>query len=211
MAISLCTHRGNYSDRVLRQKYKREISKELFRKSIHLCGAFIPFFLEKFYWPVICLLILALVIYTFCEILRLKGKKVPLISKITDIASRKRDENTFVIGPVTLVFGIIFTALIFDPLPAKIGILALALGDGLASLSGKFFGHVFVPFTGGKTVAGSLACFIAIFLSSYFCWKMPLNSIILGFFGMFVEILPLKNFDNVILPILVAFVATMLL
>lgn len=211
MAISLCTQRGNYSERVLRQKYQNEIKKELFRKSIHLCGAFIPFFLEKFYWPIIYLLIFVLVVYSFCELLRLKGKKVPIISKITDIASRKRDENTFVLGPVTLVLGIIFTALIFEPLPAKIGILALALGDGLASLCGKLFGHVCLPFTGGKTVAGSLACFLAIFLSSYFCWKMPLCSIILGSFGMFVEILPLKNFDNVILPILVAFVATILL
>lgn len=208
MAIFFCNQTGNYSEKVIRQKKIKEIKKEFFRKTIHICGAFVPFLLERFYWPVIFLLSFVLIVYVVCEFLRLKGKTVPLISKITDIASRKRDENTFVLGPVTLCLGILVTALIFRPLPAKIGILALALGDGLASLFGKLFGHVVIPFTCGKTVAGSLTCFMAIFLSSFLCFHNPFCSLILGGFGMIVEIFPLKNLDNIVLPILVAFVAS---
>lgn len=211
MAISLCKSVEKYSDRIIRQKQIKEIKKECFRKSIHLCAVFIPFFLDRFYWPIVFLLFFVLVVYIICEILRCKGKTVFLISKITDIASRKRDENHFVLGPVTLTLGILITALIFDPLPAKIGILSLALGDGLASLFGKLFGHVHIPFTSGKTVAGSLTCFIAIFLSSFLCCKNPLYALVFGFFGMVVEIFPLKNLDNIVLPVLVAFIASLLL
>ena len=207
MAISFCKKNGKYVDRILQQKQIKEIKKEIFRKLIHLCAAFIPFLLNIFYWPIIVLLSLVLCFYIVCEILRTKGINVPLISKITDIASRKRDENHFVLGPVTLVLGILITALCFDPLSAEIGIFALALGDGLASLFGKLFGHVHIPFTQGKTVAGSLTCFIAIYISTFLCTKNPLCALVVAFVGMVIEVFPLKNLDNIALPICTAFVA----
>ena len=40
------------------------IFKELFRKSIHICSSFVPLFLRLAYWPVIGLLVLALIAYT---------------------------------------------------------------------------------------------------------------------------------------------------
>ena len=67
------------------------IFKELFRKSIHICSSFIPLFLKLAYWPVIILLLVALVVYSVSEILRSKGIEIPLISKVTEIAARKRD------------------------------------------------------------------------------------------------------------------------
>ena len=204
MAISFCKKNENYTEKIIRQKQIREIKKEIFRKTIHLCTAFVPFFLDRFYWPIIILLTTVLIGYVVCEFLRIKGINVPLISKITDIASRKRDENHFVLGPVTLALGVLITSLIFPPLPAKIGILALALGDGFASLFGKIFGHVIIPFTAGKTVAGSLTCFIAIFLSTYYCSKNLVCALWVAVAGMIIEVFPIKNFDNLTIPILVA-------
>ena len=121
------------------------IFKELFRKSIHICSSLVPFFLKLAYWPVIGLLIAAVVLYTISEILRSHNIEIPLISKITEIAARKRDENHFVLGPVTLVCGILAAAFLLPLDCARVGIFALAFGDGLASLMGKLFGKITIP------------------------------------------------------------------
>jgi len=186
---------------VARQKLN-SILKELFRKSIHICSSFVPLFLGLAYWPVIVLLILALVFYSISEVLRLKGYSIPLISKITEIAARKRDENKFVLGPVTLVIGILIAALVLPLDCAKVGIFALSFGDGLASLVGKLIGKVTIPGAKGKTVAGSLACFLAVYISTFCCCNNCLVSLLVAVCAMFIEVLPLADFDNVLIPIL---------
>lgn len=182
---------------------RREIRKELFRKSIHMLSATVPFLLDVAYWPVIVCLATVVLFYVASEIARLNGINIPLISKITTVAARKRDENKFVLGPVTLACGIILAALLWKGECACIGIFALAFGDGSASLAGKFFGRVQVPFTEGKTAAGSLTCFFAIFISSYLVCRNALEALVLALVGMFIEIIPLKDWDNLIIPVLI--------
>ena len=182
-------------------KDSRTILKEVFRKSIHLCSSLIPFFLAAFYWYTIFGLITVVILYYFCELARLEGHPVPLISLITETAARQRDEYKFVLGPVTLVFGILLAALML-PLPcARVGIFALAFGDGLASLAGKLFGRIKIPFTGGKTLEGSLTCFTAVFISTYIISRQPLVSLLVAFVTMIIEMLPLGDWDNLIIPL----------
>lgn len=188
-----------YSGIVARQRLNA-IFKELFRKSIHVCASFMPLLLKFAYWPIICLLILAVIAYTISEILRARGIEIPLVSKITEIAARKRDENRFVLGPVTLVCGILLAALTLPLDYAKVGIFALAFGDGLASLSGKLIGKIAIPGAHGKTVAGSLTCFFAVFISTFCCSGSCLTSLIIATCAMFIEVLPLADFDNLIIP-----------
>ena len=176
------------------------IFKELFRKSIHICSSFVPFFLKLAYWPVIGLLICALSLYIVSEFLRSKNIELPLISKITEIAARKRDENHFVLGPVTLVCGILLAALLLPLDSARVGIFALAFGDGLASLMGKLFGKITIPGAHGKTVAGSLTCFFAVFVSTFACCPSTFVALVIGLAAMFIEVLPLADFDNLIIP-----------
>lgn len=176
------------------------IFKELFRKSIHICSSFVPLFLKLAYWPVIILLVLALLFYTVSELLRSKGIELPLISKVTEIAARKRDENRFVLGPVTLVCGILLASLLLPLDCARVGIFALAFGDGLASLMGKLIGKITIPGAHGKTAAGSLTCFLAVFISTFCCCGNCLLSLIIALCSMFIEILPLSDFDNLIIP-----------
>ena len=186
--------------------------KELFRKSIHMCSAFIPLFLKWNYVVTIVLLLCVLTLYIVSEILRLNKINIPVISTITEAASRSRDKNRFVMGPVTLVIGITSCALLFDLHSSTIGIFALAFGDGLASLTGRFLGRIKIPFTKGKTVCGSLTCFAAIFISCLiflFCIKLNLSmnyfvfSLIIAATGAFVELLPLKDYDNLFIPLIV--------
>jgi len=185
---------------IARQKLN-SILKELFRKSIHICSSLVPLFLGLAYWPVIILLVLAAAGYSVCEILRLKGYTIPLISKITEIAARKRDENKFVLGPVTLVIGILIAALVLPLDCAKVGIFALSFGDGLASLVGKLIGKVTIPGAKGKTVAGSLACFTAVYISTFCCCKNCFVSLIIAVCAMLIEVMPLADFDNVLIPV----------
>ena len=192
--------RQNILSGIIERQRLNAIFKELFRKSIHICSSFIPLFLKFAYWPVIVLLILAVIVYTVSEILRARNINLPLISKVTEIAARKRDENHFVLGPVTLVCGILMAAIMLPLDCARVGIYALAFGDGLASLMGKLFGKITIPGAHGKTAAGSLTCFFAVFVSTFCCCKNCFISLCVALFAMFIEILPLSDFDNLIIP-----------
>ena len=188
-------------------QYRNSILKEVFRKSIHICSSLVPFFLDIARAPTIIFLIVALVFYIVSEGLRLYGIEMPVIAKITAVAARKRDENKFVLGPVTLVLGIVICAVLWNQKSAAIGIYALAFGDGFASLFGKLFGRVHIPLTNGKTVFGSLTCFFAVFVSSFLVCHNTQYAYILAFVAMIIEVLPLLDFDNILIPIVIGGIA----
>ena len=195
---------------IIERQRLNAIFKELFRKSIHICSSLVPLFLKLAYWPVIGLLVAALILYTISEILRSKNIYIPFISKVTEIAARKRDENRIVLGPITLVLGILLAALILPLDCARVGIFALAFGDGLASLMGKLFGKITIPGAHGKTAAGSLTCFFAVFVSTFCCCGTCLTALIVAFAAMFIEVLPLSDFDNLIIPPAICFIFSLL-
>lgn len=186
------------------------LQKEVFRKSIHICTAFVPFFLKAWKVPSLILLFAAGAVYTVCESLRIRGYSIPLVSAVTAAASRERDGNKFVKGPVTLVAGVVLCALLWRPCFAAAGIFALAFGDGFASLAGKAIGRIEVPLTGGKTAEGSLACFTAIFASSFFVLHDTSLCIVLAFSGTLIEALPLRDFDNICIPVVIGGAAQLL-
>ena len=195
---------------IIERQRLNAIFKELFRKSIHICSSFVPLFLKLAYWPVIGLLLAAVILYTISEILRSKNIYIPFISKVTEIAARKRDENRIVLGPITLVLGILLAALLLPLDCARIGIFALAFGDGLASLMGKLFGKITIPGAHGKTAAGSLTCFFAVFVSTFCCCGNCFTALVVAFAAMFIEVLPLSDFDNLIIPPAIGFLFLMI-
>lgn len=202
---------SDFSAGIALKQYRIVLLKEIFRKTIHLCSAMVPTLLAIAYWPVMGLLVVALAGYCLSEYVRFKGIEVPVISKITTIAARKRDENKVVLGPITLVIGIICASLLWNLEAARIGIYALSFGDGFASLVGKMIGRVHIPFTNGKTAAGSLACFFAVFISSFCVCQNAGIALILAFIATVVEVIPLTDFDNIIIPILIGGIAQFLL
>ncbi len=207
----MCQYTVENTSGIQLRRYANDIAKELFRKSIHICTVFVPFLLEKAYFPVLIALSSVLVLYVLTEFLRIKGYSVPVISAVTQAAARKRDENKFVLGPVTLAAGVLITAVFFKSIPAAVGICGLALGDGLASLAGKMCGKVAIPFTNGKTAAGSVTCFAAIFVSTFFITRNSELSLVIACAGMIIEILPMKDFDNLFIPILLALLTQFLI
>lgn len=190
---------------------ERGLEKEFVRKSIHLLIASIPLMASINISITIGLLTAGTIIYSYAETLRCSGSPVFLISNITIIAARERDRNKFVLGPVTLGLGALLTLLLYPNPAATIGIYALAFGDGLSSIFGKLFGRKDMPLFKGKTFAGSMTCFIAVFLSSYTVSGNPLKSIIIAFGATFIEALPLKDFDNLLIPVGTAALAQLIL
>jgi dolichol kinase len=152
------------------------------------------------------LLMTGTLFYVCMECFRLSGVQVPLISKITRMASRSRDDSKFVLGPVTLGIGAL-VALVFYPSPAStIAIYALAFGDGFASLVGKLYGRIRPPFMMGKSVEGSTACFIAVLASAFLVSHDIQIAVIAAIVGTAVEALPLDDYDNIALPVSVGLV-----
>lgn len=189
-----------------------EIRIELIRKSIHLLIGLVPSLAALVgVVPTVLVLGAGSLFYGSCEALRLSGHEVPLVSRVTALAARKRDTGRFVLGPITLGLGAMLSLLLYPNPAASIAIYTLAFGDGLSSLVGKLFGTVRLPFTGGKSLEGSLTCFTAVFVAAYSLSGRPTQSGIVALLATFTEALPLKDFDNIVLPFVSGFLALILL
>ena len=188
-----------------------EVETEALRKSIHFLIALVPAIAAFNHRIVILLLVSGITAYTVMELLRLCDVKVPIVSALTGMASRPRDNGRFVLGPVTLGLGALLALLLF-PLPAaSIGIYTLAFGDGFASLTGKLYGRCRPAFLFGKSVEGSIACFSAVFISAWLASRSPGLSLATAFTATAVEALPLEDYDNIALPLAVGFVVQLVL
>ncbi len=177
------------------------IQKELVRKAIHLMIAFVPTLAVWNHLLTVFILMSGIVVYSYSEYLRSKGKYVFLISDLTSFASRDRDKGHFVLGPITLGFGALLALLLYPHPAASIAIYALAFGDGLSSLSGKLFGDRRIPFTGGKTLAGSFTCFSSVFLVTFHLNSDLFKAFLIALVATVLEAIPSKDLDNIIIPI----------
>ncbi len=187
-----------------------EITVELYRKSIHLLVAAVPVLASIHLFATIAFLGFGVAAYAGAEMLRMQGTEVFIISRITVVSSRARDKGHFVLGPVTLALGAMLALLLYPEPAASIAIYALAFGDGFSSLVGKLFHSARIPFTGGKTVAGSGACFMAVFVSTLSVLGNPLPAFVIAAAATAFESLPTQDLDNILLPVGTGIVALQL-
>jgi phytol kinase len=189
-----------------------EIRIELLRKSIHLLIALVPTLAALVgVFPTTLLLGAGTIVYAACETLRMAGRTVPLVSRVTALAARRRDNGKYVLGPITLGLGAMLALILYPDPAASVAIYTLAFGDGLSSLVGKLFGSIRLPFTGGKSLEGSLTCFTAVFISTFALSGKTLASLAVALFATFTEAIPLKDFDNIVLPLATGALAFLLL
>ena len=76
-----------------------ELKTEFIRKSIHFLIALSPSMASVNRPATVLILIIGTLGYTLMEYFRLSGVKVPVISSLTNMASRSRDMGHFVLGP----------------------------------------------------------------------------------------------------------------
>jgi dolichol kinase len=181
---------------------------EIIRKALHLLIALVPVLASVSLPSTITLLAVGTLLYAFAETSRRQGRPIVVVSDVTLIASRDADKGRFVLGPVTLGVGALLALIMYPEPAATIAILALAFGDGFASLVGKVVRGPAIPFLAGKTVSGCVACFVAVFLVTLRITGRPLESLIIAGVATFLEGIPSGNFDNIIIPFGVGMVAT---
>ncbi|MDR2518569.1 MAG: phosphatidate cytidylyltransferase [Spirochaetaceae bacterium] len=191
--------------RLLKTPLPEDLKTELARKSIHLFIGVCPALAAWDRNITLGLLAAGAALYTALEALRFSGRNIPLFSKISARASRKRDKGRFILAPLTLGLGAAGALLFYTPRSAALGIYAAAFGDSAASVAGTLFGRVRPAFLGGKSLEGSLACFAAVFLAAR---GLPLpGACAAALAAALVEALPLKDFDNLALPLAVGLVS----
>lgn len=184
---------------------------ELVRKSLHFLVALVPLLAGVSLSGTLFLLGFGTLFYAFAEASRRQGRPVFVVSDLTLIASREGEKGRFVLGPVTLGLGAMLCLLLYPEPAASLAILALAFGDGIASLAGKVLRGPVIPFTRGKTLSGTLACFVAVFLVALRVTGRPVIALILGAAAAVLEAVPAGNFDNLVVPLGVGFLANLLL
>ena len=189
----------------------QELQAEIIRKSIHFLIALTPSLAAINVPLTVILLITGILSYSLMEFFRLAGKKIPVVTALTCMASRPRDAGCFVLGPVTLGLGALLALLLYPSPAAFIAIYALAFGDGFASLVGKCFGRNRPAFLCGKSIEGSLTCFFVVFYTSYRVSANINIALVAAFTAMLVEALPLGDYDNIALPVTVGFAVQFLM
>ncbi len=184
-----------------------ELGTELYRKSIHLLIGLVPLAASYQFELTVLVLLAGTLLYACAETLRLSGREVYIISGVTRAASRMRDRDRFVLGPVTLALGALLALMLYPERAAFIAVYALAFGDGISSIVGKLLGRIEIPFTGGKTIIGSASCFMIVYLAAMILYQDTPISMGIAFAATCIEALPSNDFDNILVPVGTGFVA----
>ena len=184
-------------------RINRDISfswwQEFRRKAVHACSMFVPFFAGVNYLLTLELVIAISVLYIASECIRLNGIRFPVLGFITTSCVRSSEIRQFAMAPLTLSVGVILSLVFFSELIACIVIVILAFADSFATIIGKFYGRLQIPYNCKKSVEGSLAFFITALICAIFF--LPLKTaLIVSFVSCIIETLPFK-FDNISIPL----------
>lgn len=189
-----------------------ELLRESRRKAIHALIAFVPLIAFLSMNLAAVLLLSGIVVYAWSEFARLEGKRIFIISDIKDLVFRKQDVNRFAMAPVTLALGALCSLFLFEPQIAAASIYSLAFGDSFACLMGKSFGKTRIPFAGEKTYVGFMSCFVTVFFITYGMFGMnPLLAVAAALTAALAELMPAGDYDNLILPLAVGTVLSLLI
>ena len=177
------------------------LKAELTRKSVHLLIAVVPTLAAINRSHTALLLMAGTLCFSCAESLRFLGFSPPLISSVTETVMRKREQGRFILAPITLGLGALLALLVFPPPAAAAAIYALAFGDSVSCLVGKFLGRLRPGFLFGKSVEGSLACFAASSLTAFAVFRDWKTALAVGAASVFIDALPLEDYDNLLLPL----------
>ena len=174
---------------------------ELFRKAIHVAIAVVPTIAALDVLLAAGLLGVGIVTYIAAEQARLTGTRVAIISDVTVLALRERDGRGFVLGPVTLGLGAMLALLLYPEPAASVAIYALAFGDSAAGVVGTAFGRIKIPGTGGKSIAGSVACCAVVLATTLRVTGDVAASLAVAVAAAVLEAAPTRDYDNLMLPV----------
>jgi dolichol kinase/phosphoserine phosphatase len=182
---------------------KRKISfswgQEFRRKGIHATSLFVPLLAGINYILTLELLAATTIVYLASEWSRLNGIRFPVLSSVTRLCVRASERRRFAFAPVTLALGVVFSLVLFPTLIASVSIAILACADSMATIAGKFYGKIRIPYNHKKSLEGSIAFFITAFICAVI--YVPLKTaLIVSLVSCIIESLPVE-FDNISIPL----------
>ena len=184
---------------------------EKIRKLIHIAGIFTIIIAEMLGTLFLSSIILCITtLYLISEYLRLRGRSLPIVTRMTGLAARGEESSGWILGPVSYAAGIVIAIDLFPKPINYVAISALTLADGFASLVGTRFGHHGLPHNRKKTVEGSTSFFIISLLAALI-FVNPVAALLGSIVGTATESLPMKSSENLLIPITVGFSIRILL
>ena len=176
------------------------------RKVIHLSALLVPLFSElTSRFIVVAALSIITITYTLTEVLRLKGRQLPIITPFTLKMSRREERTSFIIRPIYLAIGIILTLVLYPSTIAYSAICIGAIGDPIAAVVGGRVGRrrIIRRKTMEGFVAGLTASFLAVSLL-----VPPFIALVGAAGGMLMELLDVPD-DNLTMPIVAGTLMTL--
>jgi len=168
-----------------------------FRTAVHASALLIPFIAEvTSESTVVMVLVATTAVYILSEALRLRGKRVPLVTRFTLVMSRDDESSHLVVSPIYLAVGVVLSLLAFPKNIAYASITIAAVGDPVASYVGRKLGRIHVK---QKTLEGFAAGLIVSFAAALL-WVSPYFALAGSIAGMLVELLGILD-DNLTIPI----------
>lgn len=176
-------------------------NNEVLREAIHAGGSLVPFLTVVLGTYVVAfLLLLTTLTYATSEFARIERRNVPIISSVTTKAAVLPEIHEFVVAPISLALGIMFSLLLFPAPFSYASVAIVSLGDSAASIFGRVFGRIPLLYNKGKYLEGSIVGFVFAFLGA-FMFLEPRLAFVGAMVGMLVESLPLPINDNLSTPL----------
>ncbi|MHA1711107.1 MAG: haloacid dehalogenase-like hydrolase [Candidatus Freyarchaeota archaeon] len=191
---------------------ERSLSRNDFaREAIHMGSFSIPFVCRYLldYRIVSSIISVVALLFFLSEFFKLRGRRAPLFSAITRVASTMEELNEFTTAPLFFALGVVTSLLLFPQPLGFASIAILTLGDGAATLFGGKWGRTRFPFNKGKTLEASAFGFLFAFAGAC-VFVGYVNALIGAFVGMFIECLPLPVDDNLTIPLTCGLVLSVL-
>jgi dolichol kinase len=183
---------------------------ELKRKGLHFGSSWVPvaYYILPEYWGKTGLLVGAGIILLL-DVLRLHQLRFKNIFYRLFGEIVRDHEKSSLLGSTSMVISALLTAYCFQKNVAVTALCFLTIGDSLAALIGKAYGRVHIF---GKTLEGSLACFVACILISMVVPGIPP---VVGIVGALVatlfELFPIPIDDNFRIPLAAGFMMQVLM
>jgi len=189
-------------------------ASEIKRKSIHLASLAIPigYYLTPDSWMRIWerALLASVILSLAIEVFRLNHPRTRHVFRHFFGELLRNHEDASLLGSTYLLIACLLTIHLFPKPVAVLALLFLILGDTVAAIVGKSMGRV--RLIGGKTLEGSVACFLVCFgLTLLMPGVPPLVGLVGALTATVFELLPIPLDDNFRIPLSAGFAMELLL
>jgi len=184
---------------------------EIRRKAIHLSFILVPLIYLYDILPkrfIVRGLLAAVLVSLVFELVRMHDARVRLLLSRFFRDLVRRHESKQLLGSTYLLIAAVLTIELFSKEVAVASLGALVLGDSAAALVGKTMGRVRIL---GKTLEGSIACFVVSFLFAWGVVGLPAWMAACGALtATLFELLPVPLDDNFRIPLSAGYVMKLL-